>query len=64
VNNPTILGQFPATALMFRRGDVTQPDKPAVRETISLADACGPSLGGRKHDTTFPSSRHIELSFC
>ncbi|MCX7934744.1 MAG: hypothetical protein N3A66_05740, partial [Planctomycetota bacterium] len=39
LNNPTILGQFPATALMFRRGDVTEPDKPAVRETISLADA-------------------------
>jgi hypothetical protein len=39
VNNPTILGQFPAAALMFRRGDVTQPDKPAVRETICLADA-------------------------
>jgi len=39
VNNPTILGQFPATALMFRRGDVTEPDTPAVRETVSLSDA-------------------------
>jgi len=39
LNNPTILGQFPATALMFRRGDVTEPGTPAVRETISLADA-------------------------
>lgn len=39
LNNPTVLGQFPATALMFRRGDVAEPDAPAVRETISLADA-------------------------
>ncbi|MBM4040397.1 MAG: hypothetical protein FJ290_17965 [Planctomycetes bacterium] len=39
LNNPTILGQFPAAALMFRRGDVAQPDTPAVRETVSLADA-------------------------
>lgn len=39
VNNPTILGQFPATALMFRRGDVSEPETPAVRETVALADA-------------------------
>lgn len=39
LNNPTVLGQFPAAALMFRRGDVTEPDTPAVRETVSLADA-------------------------
>jgi hypothetical protein len=39
INNPTVLGQFPAAALMFRRGDVTEPDEPAVLETVSLADA-------------------------
>ena len=39
VNNPTILGQFPAAALVFRRGDVARPDRPAVRETVALADA-------------------------
>jgi hypothetical protein len=39
VNNPTVLGQFPAAALMFRRGDVTEPDTPAVHETVSLSDA-------------------------
>ncbi len=39
LNNPTVLGQFPATALMFRRGDVTEPETPAVLETVSLADA-------------------------
>lgn len=39
LNNPTILGQFPATALMFRRGDVSVPETPAVNERISLQDA-------------------------
>lgn len=39
LNNPTILGQFPATALMFRRGDVTTPDTAAVHEHINLNDA-------------------------
>lgn len=32
LNTPTVLGQFPATALMFRRGDVRIPDRPAVLE--------------------------------
>ena len=39
LNNPTVLGQFPATALMFRRGDVATPDTPAVHEVVSLAEA-------------------------
>jgi len=39
LNNPTVLGQFPATALMFRRGDVATPDIPAVHEHVSLPDA-------------------------
>jgi len=39
LNNPTVLGQFPATALMFRRGDVATPETPAVHEHISLQDA-------------------------
>ncbi len=39
INNPTILGQFPAAALMFRRGDVSEPDEPAVYEKISMEDA-------------------------
>lgn len=39
LNNPTVLGQFPAAALMFRRGDVSTPDRPAVDERISFADA-------------------------
>jgi len=39
LNNPTILGQFPAAALMFRRGDVSTPETPAVDETVSLEDA-------------------------
>ena len=39
LNNPTILGQFPATALMYRRGDVAQAPQPAVHETISFENA-------------------------
>jgi hypothetical protein len=39
LNNPTLLGQFPAMALIYRRGDVTEPDTPAVHEKISLDDA-------------------------
>jgi hypothetical protein len=39
INNPSILGQFPAMALVYRRGDVTEPDRPAVHERISLDDA-------------------------
>jgi len=39
LNNPTILGQFPATALIYRRGDVRQAAQPAVRESINLGDA-------------------------
>ncbi len=39
VSNPSILGQFPAAALVFRRGDVRQADRPAVEETVSLDDA-------------------------
>jgi hypothetical protein len=39
LNNPSILGQFPAAALVFRRGDVTEPDTPAVDEYMSLRDA-------------------------
>ena len=39
LNNPTILGQFPATALMYRRGDVSQPGQHAVHEKISFKDA-------------------------
>ncbi|MDP6038842.1 MAG: hypothetical protein QGG64_09855, partial [Candidatus Latescibacteria bacterium] len=37
-NNPSVLGQFPATALMFRRGDVAETDKPAVYEKRSFDD--------------------------
>lgn len=39
LNNPTVLGQFPAAALMFRRGDVATPDTPAVLEKVSLREA-------------------------
>ncbi len=39
LNNPTVLGQFPAAALMYRRGDVTEPDEPAVYERVNLNDA-------------------------
>ncbi|PIE22956.1 MAG: hypothetical protein CSA62_09475 [Planctomycetota bacterium] len=39
LNNPTILGQFPAAALMYRRGDVAKPKKAAVVEKVSLKDA-------------------------
>ena len=39
LNNPTILGQFPATALMYRRGDVSQPGQTAVHEKVSMKDA-------------------------
>lgn len=39
LNNPTVLGQFPATALMFRRGDVSTPETPAVNEVVSMRDA-------------------------
>ncbi len=48
INNPTILGQFPAAALVFRRGDVTVPDRPAVLERIPLADAYA-MKGARTH---------------
>lgn len=41
VNNPSILGQFPATALMFRRGDVQEAEKPVVHEKRSYADVYG-----------------------
>ncbi len=46
LNNPTLLGQFPAMALVFRRGDVAEPDRPAVHEKISFQDAY--SLKGTK----------------
>jgi hypothetical protein len=36
LSNPSVLGQFPAAALMFRRGDVRRPEQPAVREYVSL----------------------------
>lgn len=39
VSNPSILGQFPAAALVFRRGDVRQADRPAVEEVVSLDEA-------------------------
>lgn len=39
INNPTILGQFPAAALMYRRGDVSEPETPAVHEKVSFEDA-------------------------
>ena len=39
VSNPSVLGQFPAAALMFRRGDVRQPDVPAVAEYVNLEQA-------------------------
>lgn len=39
LNNPTILGQFPACALMYRRGDVQPAARAAVHETLGLADA-------------------------
>ncbi len=38
LNNPSILGQFPATALMFRRGDVQEAQRAAVYEKRSLKD--------------------------
>jgi len=38
LKNPSVLGQFPATALMFRRGDVTEPATPAVHERISFEE--------------------------
>jgi len=37
VNVPTVLGQFPACALLYRRGDVGTPD-PVVHETLDLGD--------------------------
>ena len=39
INNPSILGQFPAAALVFRRGDVTEPKSPAVHEEVSIDEA-------------------------
>ena len=38
LNNPSILGQFPATALMFRRGDVNEPENAVVHEERNLDD--------------------------
>lgn len=35
VNSPCVMGQFPATALMYRRGDVTE-GPPAVCEEVKL----------------------------
>ncbi len=37
INDTTVLGQFPATALMFRRGDV-QAGETVVHEELALAD--------------------------
>lgn len=37
---PTLLGQFPAAALLYRRGDVLQPE-PAFRERLRLEDLYG-----------------------
>lgn len=48
LNNPTVLGQFPGCALMYRRGDVRQPAKPAVHERVSFKDACA-LQGTRSH---------------
>ena len=39
LSNPSVLGQFPAAALMYRRGDVQTADQPAVQETVSLERA-------------------------
>jgi hypothetical protein len=39
VSNPSVLGQFPAAALMYRRGDVTQPNRPAALERVSFDQA-------------------------
>ncbi|WP_168564420.1 hypothetical protein [Crateriforma spongiae] len=39
LSNPSILGQFPATALMFRRGDVRAATEPVVDESVALDDA-------------------------
>ena len=39
ISNPSVQGQFPAAALMFRRGDVRQPEKPAVMEYVNLEEA-------------------------
>ena len=39
LNNPTVLGQFPGAALMYRRGDVAQPKGPAVHEKVGFASA-------------------------
>ena len=36
LGNPSVQGQFPAAALIYRRGDVTEPDRPAVHERVSL----------------------------
>ena len=38
INNPSVLGQFPATALMFRRGDVKEPESAVVHEERNLED--------------------------
>ena len=46
LSNPSILGQFPAAALMYRRGDVETPASPVVAETVSLDDAF--RFGGTK----------------
>ncbi|MFW5682274.1 MAG: hypothetical protein ACOC1G_04635, partial [Phycisphaeraceae bacterium] len=36
LGNPSVQGQFPAAALIYRRGDVTEPEQPAVHERVSL----------------------------
>ncbi|MFP4028581.1 MAG: hypothetical protein ACLFWL_12380 [Candidatus Brocadiia bacterium] len=39
VSNPSVLGQFPAAALIYRRGDVQEAKRSVVRESVSLPRA-------------------------
>lgn len=36
LNNPSVMAQFPAAALVYRSGYVTEPDTPAVHENVAL----------------------------
>ena len=38
VSTPVIAGAFPATALLYRRGDVREPVEPAIRQALDLED--------------------------
>jgi hypothetical protein len=39
LSNPSVLGQFPAAALMYRRGDVQQASEAVAQEQIALSKA-------------------------